>query len=176
MWAEPPLPPSVLVLDQSAPHRPWSTAIIGAVQSNKSDKAGRPISYHIEHLDLFGFGKRQYDDNLLNHLTDKYGGRSFGVILSIGPNALDFAIKLRASAWPTVPVVFTALSEENAPRPLPPKTTGIFVQKTFANMVKAARMILPNLKRLATRSRARFITHNSPTKSLNFPRNSKSLI
>ena len=147
-WADPSLPPSVLVLDQSAPHRPWSTAIIGAVQSSKNDKAGRPISYHIEHLDLFGFGKRQYDDNLLNHLTDKYGGRSFGVILSIGPNALDFAIKLRASAWPTVPVVFTALSEENAPRPLPPKTTGIFVQKTFANMVNTARTILPNLKRL----------------------------
>jgi ABC-type uncharacterized transport system substrate-binding protein len=40
------------------------------------------------------------------------------------------------------------LSEENAPRPLPPKTTGIFVQKTFANMVMAARTILPNLKRL----------------------------
>jgi hypothetical protein len=110
MWAEPPLPPSVLVLDQSAPHRPWSTAIIGAVQSNKSDKAGRPISYHIEHLDLFGFGKRQYDDNLLNHLADIYDSQSFGVILSIEPNALDFAVKLRARVWPTVPVVFTALS------------------------------------------------------------------
>jgi hypothetical protein len=58
-WSDPSLPPSVLVLDQSAPHRTWSTAIIAAVQSSESDKAGRPISYHIEHLDLFGFGKRQ---------------------------------------------------------------------------------------------------------------------
>jgi hypothetical protein len=116
-----------------------------AVQSVKSDKSGRPISYHVEHLDLFGFGRLQYDERLLSHLTYKYGDKPIGVILSIGPGALDFAIKLRATAWPAVPIVFTAVSEGNAPHPLPPKTTGFFVHKTFANMVKAARTIIPNL-------------------------------
>ena len=144
-WADRPLPRSVLVLDQSAPLRPWSTAIMHAVQSVKSDKSGRPISYHVEHLDLFGFGRLQYDERLLSHLTYKYGDKPIGVILSIGPGALDFAIKLRATAWPAVPIVFTAVSEGNAPHPLPPKTTGFFVHKTFANMVKAARTIIPNL-------------------------------
>ncbi len=128
--------------------RPWSTAIIAAVQSNKTDRSGRPISYSVEHLDLFSFGARQYDDNLLTHLTDKYRDKPFDVILSIGPGALDFAAKLRRAAWPAAPVVFTALSEENAPHPVPPKTTGIFVQKTFASMVKAAQTLLPDLKRL----------------------------
>jgi signal transduction histidine kinase len=147
-WADPPLSRSVLILDQSAPLRPWSSTIIRAVQSSKSDRSGNPISYYIEHLDLFGFGKRQYDDNLRNHLSDKYRGKPIDVILSIGPSALDFAMKLRATEWPAVPIVFTAISEATAPHPIPPKTTGIFVQKTFANMVKAARMIMPNLKRL----------------------------
>jgi signal transduction histidine kinase len=119
-----------------------------AIQAAKIDGSGKPISYYMEHLDLFGFGGRQYDDNLLNHLTDKYGHTPIGVILSIGPGALDFAIKLRATAWPAVPIVFTAVSEETAPHPLPPKTTGFFVQKSFANMVKAARGILPDLRRL----------------------------
>src|SRR4029079_12297125 len=54
-WADPPLPRSVLILEQSAPIRPWSTAIIQAIQSIKSDESGAPISYHVEHLDLFGF-------------------------------------------------------------------------------------------------------------------------
>jgi hypothetical protein len=94
-WAEPSLPRSVLVLDQSAPLRPWSTAIMRAVQSVKSDKSGRPISYHVEHLDLFGFGGRQYDGNLLSHLVDKYSDKPLVIILSIGPSALDFAVKLR---------------------------------------------------------------------------------
>src|SRR5690242_13131606 len=62
--ADAPLSRSVLVLDQSAPLRPWSSTIVAAVQSNKSDKSGNPISYYVEHLDLFGFGRRQYDDNL----------------------------------------------------------------------------------------------------------------
>jgi signal transduction histidine kinase len=148
VWADHPLPPSVLVLDQSAPLRPWATAIIQAVQSGKNDTSGRPISYHVEHLDLFGFGRRQYDDNLLNHLGDKYSGKPIDVILSIGPGALEFAVKLRATARPGVPIVFTAVSEENAPHPIPPNTTGYFVHKTFANMVTAGRTIVPNLKRL----------------------------
>jgi signal transduction histidine kinase len=147
-WAEPSLPPSVLVLDQSAPLRPWSTAIMHAVQSVKSDKSGRPISYHVEHLDLFGFGRRQYEENLLSHLIDKYSDKPIGAILSIGPGALDFAVKLRAAGWPAVPIVFTAVTEESAPQPLPPKTTGFFVHKTFANMVKAAQTIWPDLRRL----------------------------
>ena len=70
------------------------------------------------------------------------------VILSIGPGALDFTLKLRAIAWATVPVVFTAMSEQNLPHPLPPNTTGILVQKTFANMLKAARLLVPELKQL----------------------------
>ena len=81
----------------------------------------RPISYLVEHLDLFGFGERQYDDNLRNHLTDKYRDQPIDVILSIGPGALDFAVKLRATAWPAVPIVFTAVSEETVPHPVPPK-------------------------------------------------------
>jgi len=148
IWADPISQRSVLVLDQSAPLRPWSTAIINAVQSGKTDKSGRPISYHVEHLDLFSFGKRPYDDNLRTHLTDKYSDRSIDVILSIGPGALGFAVKLRAAAWPAVPIVFTAVSEETVPNPIPPNTTGFFVHKTFANMVKAGQMIVPNLKRL----------------------------
>jgi signal transduction histidine kinase len=146
--ADPSSSRSVLVLDQSAPMRPWSTAIIQSIQSGKNDKSGRAISYNVEHLDLFGFGRRQYDDNLRDHLTDKYKDQPIDVILSIGPKALDFALALRDAVWPAVPVVFTAVSEQSAPHPVPPKTTGIFVQKTFANMVKAAQTIMPDLKRL----------------------------
>src|SRR5262249_15634442 len=92
--ADPLLSHSVLVLDQSAPLRPWSSTIIEAVQSGKSDKSGNPISYHVQHLDLLGFGKRRYDDNLRNHLSDKYKDKRIDVILSIGPAALDLALKL----------------------------------------------------------------------------------
>jgi signal transduction histidine kinase len=147
-WADPTLQRSVLVIDQSAPLRPWSASIIGAIQAAKSDKSGRSISYHVEHLDLFSYGTRDYDQHLRDHLSYKYRDRPIDIILSIEPGAFDFALKLRATEWPAVPVVFTAVSEQSAPHPLPPNTTGIFVQKTFGNMVKAARLIVPNLKQL----------------------------
>jgi len=148
-WAAPTtLPRSVLVIDQSAALRPWSARIIGAVQAVKSDKSGRWISYHVEHLDLFSYGTRDYDQHLRNHLSYKYKDNPIDIILSIGPSALEFALKLRATEWPAVPVVFVAVSEQSAPHPVPPNTTGIFLQKTFGNMVKAARYIVPNLKQL----------------------------
>ena len=86
--ADTPSPRSILVLDQSAPLRPWSTAIINAIQSRKTESSGKPISYYVEHLDLFDFGRRPYDDKLRDHLAYKYGAKPFDVILSIGPGAL----------------------------------------------------------------------------------------
>jgi signal transduction histidine kinase len=148
--AAPPLPLSVLVLDQSASLRPWSTAIIKAIQSSMSSHSAKPISYYVEHLDLFDFYNPRYEDNLRNHFSDKYLDKPIGLILTIGPDALDLAVKLRGAVWPAVPIAFTAVDEQALPKnPLPPRTTGIVIRRSLAAMVKAAQAIVPNLKRLA---------------------------
>jgi signal transduction histidine kinase len=118
------------------------------MRSSTSNNPGQPISYYVEHLDLLSFAARPYEGNLRTHLSYKYLDKPIGVVLSIGPGAFDFALKLRGALWPRVPIVFTAANAETMPRPLPAKTTGISVQKSFANMVTAARIIVPNLKRL----------------------------
>jgi signal transduction histidine kinase len=148
--ANPPLPLSVLVLDQSASLRPWSTAIIKALQTTTSGSSAKAISYYVEHLDLYEFYSPRYEDNLRNHFSDKYRDKSIGLILSIGPDALDLALKLRAAVWPAVPVAFTAVDEEAVSKNrLPPRTTGIVIRRTLGTMVKAAQAVVPNLKRLA---------------------------
>jgi len=114
--ADPQLPLSVLVLDQSASLRPWSTAIIRAIQSSMSSNSAKPISYYVEHLDLYDFYGPGYEDNLRNHFSDKYRNKPIGLILSIGPDALDLAVALRAAVWPAVPVAFTAVDEEALPK------------------------------------------------------------
>jgi len=121
--ADQPLPSSILILDQSAPLRPWSTAIIKALRSATSAYPRGPISYYVEHLDIFGFYSPQYEDNLRVHFRDKYRGKPLGAIVSIGPSALDIAVNLRATLWPTVPIIFTAVEEPAAQRQLPPKAT-----------------------------------------------------
>ena len=148
--ADPQLPLSVLVLDQSASLRPWSTAIIRAIQSSMSSNSAKPISYYVEHLDLYDFYGPGYEYNLRNHFSDKYRNKPIGLILSIGPDALDLAVALRAAVWPAVPVAFTAVDEEALPKnELPPRTTGIVIRRTLVTMVKAAQAVVPNLKRLA---------------------------
>src|SRR5262245_55350296 len=110
--------------------------------------AGSPIALYVEHLDLHRFNGPEYQDNLQRYFSEKYRNRPIGVIATIGPRALEYAMRLRGSLWPTVPVVFAAVPEQLAPNP-PPGVTGTTVQMNLANLIKASRMLDPNLKRFA---------------------------
>ena len=144
------LPPrSVLVLNQSTSLRPWPNAIIAGIRQSISGNPGGTISFHVEHLDLYQFDSPRYADNLRNYFSDKYRDKPIGVIIAIGPGGLRLAIKLRAFLWPTTPIVFAAVDEDTATQDLPSGVTGAAVEMMLANMMKAARTVVPNLKRFA---------------------------
>ena len=146
-WADPPLPRSVLILDQSAPIRPWSTAIIQAIQSIKSDEFGAPISYHVEHLDLFGFGGGPYDDNLLSHLAVSIGIGQLAFFYRSAPGRL---ISLsNCVLWRGLRHLSCLLrSARRRRRILFPPTRQVFCSQDSAHLVKAGQTLLPDLKRL----------------------------
>jgi hypothetical protein len=108
-------PRSVLVLDQSTSFRPWPTAIIAGMRSAFRAKFGSSIALYVEHLDLHQFGGSEYLEELRRHFSEKYRDRRIDTIVTIGPRALEYGMRLRASLWPTVPVVFAAVPEEMAP-------------------------------------------------------------
>jgi len=141
-------PRSVLVLDQSTSFRPWPTAIIAGMRSVFRAKFGSSIALYVEHLDLHQFGGSEYLEELRRHFSEKYRDRRIDTIVTIGPRALEYGMRLRASLWPAVPVVFAAVPEEMAPNPSP-GVTGTTVQMNLASLVKASRMLDPNLKRFA---------------------------
>jgi signal transduction histidine kinase len=141
-------PRSVLVLDQSTSFRPWPTAIIAGMRSVLRVELGSSIALFVEHLDLHQFGGAEYLEELRRHLSEKYRDRRIDTIVTIGPRALEYGMRLRASLWPTVPVVFAAVPEEIAPDPSP-GVTGTTVQMNLANLIKASRILDPNLKRFA---------------------------
>ena len=142
------VPRSVLILDQSTSFRPWPTAIIAGMRSVIGDNPGPPIAIYVEHLDLHRFGGSDYQENLRRHFSDKYRDRPIDVIVTIGPRVFEYAMALRESLWPTVPVVFAAVPEDLAPNP-PPGVTGTTVQMSLANLIKASRIVDPDLKRFA---------------------------
>jgi signal transduction histidine kinase len=144
-----PVPPrSVLILDQSTSFRPWPTAIIAGMRSVFGVNPGSPMAIYVEHLDLHRFRGSEYLENLRRHFSEKYRDQPIDAIVTIGPRAFEYAMRLRGSLWPTVPVVFAAIPEDSAPNP-PPGVTGTTVQMSLANLIKASRMLDPNLKRFA---------------------------
>jgi signal transduction histidine kinase len=143
-------PHSLLVLDQSASFRIWPSAIIAGMRSELGGNAESPTAIYVEHLDLHRFRGAEYLDSLEQYFGAKYRDRPIGVIASIGPLTFEYAMRLRDNLWPTVPLVFAAIPDQSAPSPAPTSgVTGTTVAMSLANMIKAARMLDPNLKRLA---------------------------
>ena len=143
-------PRSVLIFDQSTSFRAWPAAIVAGMRAVLGSDAGSPIGIYVEHLDLQRFRGSEYQDNLRRHFSEKYRDRPIGVIASIGPLAFEYAMQLRGSLWPTVPFVFAAIPEQSAPNPkLLSGVTGATIQMSLANLIKASRILDPNLKRFA---------------------------
>ena len=67
-----------------------------------------------------------------------------------GSSALEFVLRSRAELWPGVPVIFAAVDEQTGKRlSLPPDVTGTLYPRSFRDAVAAARVLVPDLKRIA---------------------------
>src|SRR5277367_2937285 len=141
---------TVLVIDQSSVGLPFNIAIITAIRLTLNAGSAGPISFYEENLDANRFFGSDYEEEVVSFYKKKYRDRSIDAVVVVGPVALDFMIRRRAELWPNVPVVFTEIDEATAAHiAIPPDFTGLLMQFTLQNMVKAARVVVPNLKHLA---------------------------
>src|SRR5215475_10371653 len=144
------LPRSVLILDQSGRDSVWFDAFFSAFRSTLETKSAMRTSVYAEHLDLSRFGGARHDELLRRYLRDKFSERPIGVVVAQGSAALEFALRSRAELWPEVPVMFASVDEQTGKRlSLPPGVTGTFYQRSFGSAVATARVLVPNLKRIA---------------------------
>jgi len=144
------LPRSVLILDQSGRDSVWFDAFYSAFRSTLNPTLAMHVSVYSEHLDLSRFEGERHDELLRRYLRDKFSERPIGVMVAQGSGALEFVLRSRAELWPRVPVIFAAVDEETGKRlRLPPDVTGTLYQRSFRNLVATARVLVPNLKRLA---------------------------
>ena len=144
------LPRSVLILDQSATSSVWYAAFSPVFRSTLNAGSAKRISIYEEHLDLSRFGGPQYDELLRNYLREKFRGRPIGLLVAQGLSSLDFVLRSRDELWPGVPVVFAGIDEKASARlSLPADVTGALYQQQFRNAVTTARVLVPNLKRIA---------------------------
>jgi signal transduction histidine kinase len=144
------LPRSVLILDQSARDSVWFDAFFSGFRSTLNTTSAVRVSVYSEHLDLSRFGGARHDELLRRYLRDKFSERPIGVVVAQGSSALEFVLRSRAELWPGVPVIFASVDEETGKRlSLPPDVTGTLYQRPFRDAVATARLLVPNLKRIA---------------------------
>ena len=141
---------SVLVLDQSSAGLPFNAAVTSAIRSTINAGSKSPISFYSEHLDANRFFGPEYENEFVQFLKAKYRERHIDVVIVFGVSALDFIARRREQLWPSVPVVFAAIDEATLSRRiLPNNVTGATMQLTLQDMVKVARIVMPNLKAVA---------------------------
>src|SRR5882757_5936964 len=141
---------SVLVLEQSSAGLPFNTALASAIRSTINAGSKSPISFYSEHLDANRFFGPEYENEFVQFLKAKYRERHIDVVIVFGVSALDFIARRREQLWPSVPVVFAAIDEATmSGRTLPSNVAGATMQLTLQDMVKVARIVMPDLKAVA---------------------------
>ena len=141
---------AVLVLDQSSAGLPFNAAVANAIRSTVNAGSKSPVSFYSEYLDANRFFGPEYENDFVQFLKVKYRERHVDAIIVFGVSALDFIERRREQLWPSVPVVFAAIDEATmSRRTLPNNVTGATMQLSLQDMVKVARIVMPNLKAVA---------------------------
>ena len=115
-----PLQRTILVFDQSDPNSPWGNGFRTGLRSALNTNSIAPVSLYSDILDLARFDTKEYEEILGTYLRTKYRNKEIGAVVVHGPRALEIFLKLRTNLWPTVPVVFAAISEATIARLKPP--------------------------------------------------------
>lgn len=141
---------SILVLEPSDVRGPFYAQIFAGIRDEVSgDGRPHPMIY-AENLDLTRFPSAQYEDGLVAFLKTKYADRPIGVIVAIGVDTLRFLQRRKAALWPDVPVVFGFIPDLPDTRALlSPDMTGHFASVSLAQMIVAARAVVPGLTDIA---------------------------
>jgi signal transduction histidine kinase len=145
-----PLPQSILVLNESEMVGPFYRNAYDALRSTVTANSSQPVAIYLEQLDLERFGGVQYEKTLKTHFESKYVDKPIGVIVALGFGALDFVLRLRKEMFANVPVVFAMVDDVALQRlHIPPDVTGRTSTVKFQDFLNSARIIVPDLQRIA---------------------------
>jgi len=145
-----PLPRSVLIIDQYGPGLPFSAGISSGIRAAMISGSATQVTVYHELLDVSRFRGPVYEHSLNAHFRVKYRDKPVGVIIAVGPAALDYVLRSRAELWLKIPVVFAFVDRLTISQlTLPPDVTGTTLQSHPRDMISVARTLVPDIKRIA---------------------------
>ncbi len=100
---------NVLVLYSNNRLVPANIEIERGLRAAIASTPARPVNLYVEFRDEPNFGGEAYDRTLTTYLHDKFAAHPPDVIVSAGPEALDFLLGKRSGLFPRVPIVHLAV-------------------------------------------------------------------
>src|SRR3974390_547579 len=138
----------VLIIDDSDPDSPLSRELREQIHLTLDTEVPAGYKVHAEFLNSGHLSERNYDPALQAYVKEKFRNHDLSAIVTIGLAALDFAVRLRSELWPNLPIVFVTFDEARAGQANPPNSTGIVVPRRFGDLVKVARILVPQMARV----------------------------
>ncbi len=148
--AEPKLsgsPPGVLIIDDSHPDAPFGRQLRAEIHSRMDEELTIGYALYPEYLDV-AISSPTDDTTARAYIGDKHRKHRINAIVAIGANATEFALRLRMDWWPDVPLIYVGFDEALVSRERYPNTIGVIAPRQFQNIVRAARIVVPQLSRL----------------------------
>ena len=143
----------MLIIDQYGPGLPFSAGISSGIRAAMISSSATQVSVYHERLDVARFRGSDYEHSLNDHFRVKYRDKLVGVIIAVGPAALEYVLRSRPELWPAVPVVFNFVDNPAvAQLELPPDVTGNTLQSHPRDMIAVARILVPDIKRIGRHS------------------------
>ncbi|MBR1133648.1 sensor histidine kinase [Bradyrhizobium iriomotense] len=137
---------SILVLEEADFRSPFYSEIFAGIRAAAKPNGKSHTVIYGESLDLARFPGPDYEESLVGHLKTKYAQRPIDVIVSIGVTSAKFLQARKQDIWPTAPVVYGFLPDLPETRALfLPNTTAVFARVRPAQLLIAARAVVPDL-------------------------------
>ncbi|SFM75374.1 His Kinase A (phospho-acceptor) domain-containing protein [Bradyrhizobium sp. Rc3b] len=140
---------SILVLEEADFRSPFYSEIFAGIRAvAKPNGTSHTVTYG-ESLDLARFPGPDYEESLVGHFKTKYAQQPIDVIVSIGVSSAKFLRKRKQEIWPDAPVVYGFVPDLPETRALfLPNTTTVFTRVRPAQLLTAARAVVPDLNRV----------------------------
>jgi PAS domain S-box-containing protein len=141
---------NILVLSSADSLLPASQVLVQNLQTGLEAGRSEQIVIFTEYLDAYRFHGEENDARMAALLESKYAAVPIDLLVTLGPEALDLMTRVRATLFPTAPIVFTTVGAEDLKtRTIPPGTTGVVSHFDAETTLELALRLQPDAHQVA---------------------------
>jgi signal transduction histidine kinase len=139
-------PRGILVIDEFNSDSPFARGFRQRIHSTLDRETTTRYALYSESLDTAHSYGPDYEPTTGAYFATKYRHIQIGVIVALGPKALNFVSQIRTKYWPKTPIVFATVGmHADKAFTTPSDSTGTIVVRRFRDTIDSARLLIPDL-------------------------------